>query len=200
MTNTSRQSAPGPVFKRCPRCTYLLRGLPANHACPECGLRFDERCELYRVTNPRQVLFVSIAIFGSGWVVLQNLPDVADFAAASAWDRVGAVAAVVWLFFVGFAIWFLVKRYRRGFEVAVTGDGLIVRLPGFSDELVPWDKVARASVIEVAEGKSQIAGVFLRDRQKDVRIGGMANLFPTRADLERFVRQVNARADEGKQE
>ena len=198
MTNTSNASGSGPVFKRCPRCTYSLRGLPANHACPECGLRFDERCELYRVANPRQVFFVWMVIFGSGWVVLKHLPQVANFAAASAWDKVGAVAAVAWFFFVGFAIWFLVKRYRRGFEVAVTGDGLIVRLPGFNDELIPWDKIGGASVVKVPEGKRQIAAVLLRDKPKDMRIGGVADVFPTRSDVERFVGQVNARAGEAK--
>jgi hypothetical protein len=29
-------------LKRCPKCGYDLAGLPRNHACPECGARYDE--------------------------------------------------------------------------------------------------------------------------------------------------------------
>lgn len=152
------------------------------------------------MANPRQVLVVWLAIIGSGWVVLKHLGHVANFAAASAWDKVAAVAAVAWFFFVGFGFWFLVKRYRRGFEVAVSGDGLIVRLPGFNDELIAWDKVGGASVMDIPDGKRQIAAVFLRDKQKNVRIGGVANVFPTRDDVCRFVRQVNARIPGAEQE
>jgi predicted RNA-binding Zn-ribbon protein involved in translation (DUF1610 family) len=193
MNDKINPTASQPVFKKCVRCGYSLRGLPGNHACPECGLRFDERCELYRVTNPKQVLFVWIAIFSGGWVVLKNLPHVPNFAAASAWEKVGAVAAVAWFFFVGFGVWFLVKRYRRGFEVAVTSDGLIVRLPGFDDELILWDNIGSASFKQIPEGKPQIAEVFFKDKQKNVSIGGIANIFPTPAHVERFVEQVKAR-------
>ena len=58
---TSARGPGGPVFARCPRCDYSLRGLPANHACPECGLRFDEQCELYRTTNPKAAFFMLYA-------------------------------------------------------------------------------------------------------------------------------------------
>ena len=145
------------------------------------------------MTNPKQVLIVWIAIFSGGWVVLQNLPHVFNFAAASAWDKVGAVAAIAWFFFVGFGVWFLVKRFRRGYEVAVTSDGLIVRLPGFDDKLIPWDNIGGASFKQIQEGKHQIADVFFKDKQKNVSIGGVANVFPTRADVERFVEQVKDR-------
>ena len=186
-------TAPQPVFKKCARCGYSLRGLPSNHACPECGLRFDERCELYRVTNPKQVLIVWIAIFSGGWVVLKNLPHVWNYAAASAWEKVGGVAAVAWFFFVGFGVWFLVKRYRRGFEVAVTTDGLIVRLPGFDDELIPWNNIGSASFVPIPEDKPQAALVFFKNKKKNVSIGGVANVFPTVTHVMRFVGQVRAR-------
>lgn len=181
------------AFKKCARCGYSLRGLPGNHACPECGLRFDERCERYRVTNPKQVLFVWIAIFSGGWVALKNLPHVSNLSAASAWNRVGALAAVAWVFFVGFGVWFLVQRYRKGFEVAVTGDGLIVRLPGFDDKLIPWDNIGNASVKQMPEEKPQVAEVFFKDKQKNVSIGGVANVFPTPVHVQRFVEQVKGR-------
>ncbi|MHC5111953.1 MAG: hypothetical protein ACYTHJ_18990 [Planctomycetota bacterium] len=186
-----------PVFKRCVRCQYPLRGLPANYACPECGLRFDERCALYRATNPKQVFAIWMAIIGGGWVVLKNLTYVSNFAAASAWEKIGAVAAVAWFFFVGFGFWAILKRYRRGFMVAVTGDGVIVRIPGQNDDLIPWENIGGASYKDIAEGKPQIAELFLKDQGKSVGIGGLVNVFPTVGDVQRFVKQVRERIGDG---
>lgn len=184
-----------PVFKECVRCGYSLRGLPANHACPECGLRFDERCALYRVTNPRQLMVFWLLIFGGGWVALKHLPHVANLGGASAWEMIGALAGVVWIVCVPIALWFIVRSYRRGFEVAITSDGLIVRLPGFSDDLTPWRDIGGASIKDRPASKPQVASVFLRGENKTVDIGGVANVFPKRADVERFVRQVMERLD-----
>ena len=193
MSRTNDPSAAQPVFKKCPRCEYSLRGLPANHVCPECGLAFDERCELYRVINPKQILLVWVAIFGGGWIVLRNLPHLVNFAAASAWEKVAALAALIWLFCVPFAVWCLARSYRRGFEVAVTGDGLIVRLPGYANDLIPWANIVEASVKEKPENKPQEASVILKAGRKSLDIGGVGNVFPKRADVERFVEQVNQR-------
>ena len=193
MSDDGNQVSAEPVFKKCARCGYSLRGLPAEHACPECGLRFDAQCELYRVANPEKVLVVWIAIICSGGIVLKNLPHAVRFSSASTWDKIAGAAAVAWFFFVGFGVWFLVKRYRHGYYVAVMRDGLIMRLPGFSDELLTWKNLGEATVKDLPEAKPQIASVFFKDKQKLVSIGGMANVFPTKAIAERFVDQVNAR-------
>ena len=184
-----------PVLKKCARCGYSLRGLPSRHACPECGLRYDERCALYRVTNPKQVLAVWSMMLGGGVLSLQNLPHLANLAAASAWETVGALVGALWVVFAAAGIWFFIRRYRRGFEVAIASDGLIVRLPGFSDELIPWSDIGGASTKERPAGKPQVASVRLRSKNKTVEIGGVANVFPKRADVERFVAEVNERVD-----
>jgi len=193
MTTDNEKPGSVPVFKKCVRCGYSLRGLPANHTCPECGLRVDERCALYRVTNPRQVLAIWLMILGGGWVSLKHLPHLANLADASAWDTVGALAGALWVVFVAAGTWFLARRYRRGFKVAITSDGLILRLPGFSDDLLPWRDIGGASVKERPAGKPQVASVFVKSKNKTVEIGGVANVFPTRATVERFVGEVNDR-------
>ncbi len=197
ITHIDKKPAFAPVFKKCVRCGYSLRGLPANHICPECGLRFDERCALYRVTNPRQLLAFWLMILGGGWVGLKNLPHLTNLAGASAWDTVGALAGALWVVFVAAGIWFFVRRYRRGFKVAITSDGLILRLPGFSDDLIPWRDIGGASIKERPAGKPQVASVFLRSTNKTVEIGGVANMFPKRAAVERFVQEVNERVGVG---
>jgi hypothetical protein len=166
MGTNADKPEPVPVLKTCARCGYSLRGLLANRACPECGLRFDERCALYGVTNPRQLMVFRLMVFGGGWVALKHLPHVANLAVASAWEMIGALAGAVWIVCVPIALWFIVRSCCRGLEVAITSDGLIVRLPGFSDELIPW-----------------------RD------IGGVANVFPKRADAEQFIRRFTERLD-----
>ena len=40
------------LMEICPACRYSLRGLPARHACPECGFRYDKDACL---VVPRQV-------------------------------------------------------------------------------------------------------------------------------------------------
>jgi hypothetical protein len=200
VTTNADNPAPVPVFKKCVRCEYSLRGLPANHACPECGLRFDERCALYRITNPRQVIVFWVMIFGGGWVSLKHLPHVANLGGASAWEMIGALAGVVWIVCVPIAVWFFVRSYRRGFEVAVTSDGLIVHLPGFIDDLIPWRDIGGASIKDRPAGKPQVASVFLRSKNKTVDIGGVANVFPKRTDVEHFVRQVTERLDSAENE
>ncbi len=186
-------SASKPVFKKCVRCGYSFRGLPADHACPECGLRFDEECELYRAANPRQILVVWIAIFSGGWATVRHLHHVTSFAAASAWQKVGALAALAWFPFVTAGLWMVIKQHRRGYTVSVMCDGLIVRLPGYKPDLIPWPTIQEASVKDLPEGKPQIAFVVLKDKQRPMSIGGVCNVFPKRADVERFVEQVNSR-------
>lgn len=181
-----------PVFRACVRCGYFLRGLPANHACPECGLRFDEDCALYRVTNPKQVLAFSIMILAGGWVSLKNLPHLANFAAASAWDKIGALAAALWIVFVVAGTWFIVRRYRQGYEVAVTADGLIIHLPALPDDLIPWSDIASVDLQARAPNRPQTARVHL-STGKTLTIGGVANVFPDTAVAEDFVTRVDER-------
>jgi hypothetical protein len=88
-----------------------------------------------------------------------------------------------------------IRRYRRGFEVAIMSDGLILHLPSFSDDLIPWSDIGAASIKERPAGKSQVTYVILRSTDTAVEIGGVANLFPSRGDVERFVAEVNDRAE-----
>ncbi len=195
MHDKTISTAAQPVFKKCPGCGYSLRGLPATHACPECGLRFDECCELYRATNSRQTLVLLMPLLVGGFFGLKNFRDVLNFTTASAWEKVGVVFSVGCLFFAGIWGWFFVNRYRRGVEVAVTSNGLIVRLPEFDGKLIPWDALGGASMKPLSEGKPQIAQVFFKDKRRPMTIGDVANVFPTRAHVERFVEQVKDRIE-----
>ncbi|MCP4591329.1 MAG: hypothetical protein GY842_11315 [bacterium] len=193
MTPEDRQTATAPVFKRCPRCDYSLRGLPPNHACPECGLRYDQGCALYRVTNPKAVIGIWLCIFGGSWMNLRHLPTLGAWASASAWEQFISITALLGLICMIIFAWFLYRRYQRGMCVAVASDGLILRLLGFGDDLIPWSEIGDVSVKARPAEKPQIALVFLRSKGKSVEIGGTSNVFPQPADVERFVEQVRER-------
>lgn len=50
----------------CPRCAYVLRGLPVEHHCPECGLTFDRRWEVFggpQVRRRWQQIKLAILLF-----------------------------------------------------------------------------------------------------------------------------------------
>ena len=182
-----------PVFRRCVRCGYSLRHLPAEHACPECGLRFDRQCALYRVTNEKQVLIVWGAIFLGGWINLKHLRFLSNLEGASAWEKFLAIVALVWVIVIAIGIWFFAKRYRQGFEVAIVSDGLLIKLPGFNEDIIPWNDVENAAIKDQKDGKPQVARVTLKRKNKTIEIGGVGNVFPTREDVESFVDEVNRR-------
>jgi hypothetical protein len=125
-------------------------------------------------------------------------------AGASAWEKVGALAALLWVVFIVAMAWFLIRRYRRGFAVAITTDGLIVHLPGFREDLMPWNDIGGASIKPLGKGgaktNAQVARVEFKRGNKTVEIGGMANVFPKREDVEQFVNAVNQRVEAARDE
>ena len=189
MTTPTQQSAGKPPFEKCVRCGYLLRGLPAEHACPECGLRYDARCERYRVINPHVILAVYAGMFATAWIVIKGLPNLFRWSMVSWWDRIHGLAGIAWIVMIGLVIWILVRYYRAGQEVAVTGDGLLLRLFGFNSELVPWSRITAIAI--KPHPKQRIALVTIEGRNKPVEIGAPQKVFRKADDLERFIEQVN---------
>ncbi len=124
---------------------------------------------------------------------LKHLRFLTNLEGASAWETFLAMLAFVWLVVIAIGIWFFVKRYRQGFEVAIVSNGLIVKLPGFGDDLIPWSDIEKADIKDLKEDKPQIARVSMKGKNKIVDIGGVANVFPTRDDVQRFVDEVNRR-------
>ncbi|MCZ6816248.1 MAG: hypothetical protein O7F76_06055, partial [Planctomycetota bacterium] len=116
-----------------------------------------------------------------------------NLAASTLWRKIHTIALCIW--YCCFVIWFwrFARRYRDGFEVAITADGLIFRLPGFKCDVIPWANISGASVEETPWDEPQIASVMLDNPKKKVEVGGRCNVFSTRSDVERFVRKVNER-------
>lgn len=186
------QSAP-PPFDRCPRCDYALRGLPANHACPECGLRFDERCELYRIRNPKAAFTMLLCVVGGVGGSVKGIEHLQHWATAGPWERLFGIAVVIWVIAAVLVVRKLYRIYRRGQIVAVTTDGLILRMVGCKDDLIRWERVQSVWLKPRADHKPQTAVLRLRAPDKTQDVGGTYNFFPTKPDAERFVSQVKER-------
>ena len=126
--------------------------------------------------------------------MIKGVGYVNNFSARTFAQKLWALMAIAWFFVLFFLIWKLWKVYRRGQFVAVTTDGLIIRMVGVTDKLIPWTEVATANIAEQAEKRPQVAVLKLVERNRSLSLGGIYNVFPTRAHVERFVAQVNERA------
>ena len=189
--------SPPPVFDRCPRCTYSLRGLPTHHTCPECGLRYDEHCELYRIRNPKAAFTMLLCVTGGVGGIVKGIEHLRHWATAGPWERLFGLAVVIWAIAVVLVVRKLYRIYRRGQFVAVTTDGLIIRMVACKDDLIPWERVQSVSLKQRPDHKPQIVILSLREPHKTLDVGGTYNFFPTKPDAERFITQVTARLQTG---
>jgi hypothetical protein len=48
---------------KCPLCGYAIFGLPAEHACPECGVAYDPYTKVIPLSAPLRLMYVFAAMF-----------------------------------------------------------------------------------------------------------------------------------------
>lgn len=188
MTTKRAKTLSEPVFKKCVRCGYSLRGLPASHACPECGLGFDGQCALYAAPKPPRWYALSFPLFvGAVWVALDYLRHFPPIAQASLEQFLAAMVLSIGLLCCPYFTWVLIKVVRGGLKIAVMTDGLLVNLPGYRNELFLWTNIAGAS-----SGANTIS-VRLKKERRIVALGGEYKPFRTPADAQRCAAQINER-------
>ena len=83
--------------------------------------------------------------------------------------------------------WVLIGIYRRGFKLAIMTDGLLLNLPGFDNELIPWSDVSDASPDDLT------ISVRLKTERKIILLGSDHRIFPTPDDAARCAAQINER-------
>ncbi len=186
---------------RCVKCAYSLKGLPAEHACPECGLRYDGHVWVYRPGPPplwRLGLFVvhRLWVFGGAIFAVQWLTS---FAVPRFWilAALGSlVVAAAWLS----AKW--IGEYREGLCIALLPDGILVKgslvmvqpidhigalVPDHANgRFIPWSSITRASLGTTFDG----ALLDVESGDTPLRVQGF---FATGAEMRQFVEEVEAR-------
>lgn len=144
------------TLEHCPRCDYSLEGLPAAHACPECGLRYDEHSFVHE-QRPDRVMSIAM-----GGVLLAGA--VTFFKASS--DPSRAPLASLLLLAIGglllLSIILVVRAHRRGNHlVAVTPDGVFIREANGAANLFSWDMIDLVHVGGLGGKVVSIQGYYL---------------------------------------
>jgi hypothetical protein len=127
------------LLEACPRCQYLLRGLPTGHTCPECGLAFDRR---WRVFGGKTARYTYQRIGRIVAVVLVSVYLLVALTSAALARQFGGVASACGCLLVVF--WIARKmRFGIGF-VAVGPEGIAFYHGSGQPERYPWDRVGKA--------------------------------------------------------
>ncbi len=125
-------------MKACLRCNYALDGLPQEHACPECGLRYGAGDAVWRDRRPRRIWFVALGVFALYVLTFYALD--ARFGSGSApWVRHLLMALGLTVFLLLAPSPSSLPTLRRGRFIALTADGIVARLSSPTVRLLPWD-------------------------------------------------------------
>lgn len=169
----------------CPVCGYSLQGLPEDHQCPKCGLRYDAESEIYFHVNPRVLWGAMVGSVGglSGVTVTIRSCDLGD--------PFSLARSMLFVFVVGSILGWVALRIRRMIEkrgviIAVLPDGLFVRIDRDTSEWIRWENITRASALP----KLRVASLFIKDARV---VRSVSGVFKTHDDARRFVDQVNER-------
>lgn len=176
------------MLTHCPECNYDLRGLPADHTCPECGLKYDADCVLARVEFPKAI-WLGFAGYVFGGLVIARLPFLpggGPFTSTSGF-RISFIFLIVFYAVMGWRLRKVVLgMYRRGAVAAVLPEYLLIYPAEFQGARIPWADISRAA----ANKGTRTVTVFLR-RSRSVR--DIKDAFATGADCEAFAAAINRR-------
>ncbi len=155
------------MFAACPRCEYPLTGLPENHACPECGLRYDSDSKIYRPAAGFVPAIGTIGFVGSIFFALQVLRLMHRASAGFRPYVLGGGMALVGLF--TWLIWRYQGSAKKQKLVAVLPDGLLIRLASDRAQEIPWTNISN-----VTANRGMLAvSIFIRDKKTIQTVGGV---------------------------
>lgn len=169
----------------CLKCGYSLRGLPASHHCPECGLPFDERSFVWTLRHRKRIgaglaatLFYLYAVS-----LFLNLGSLLLRSAGDAFRMIPVIG-------FGLLMVYLARKYIliwwRGYLAATMPTGLYLRVDSANLEFIPWTSISRAAIKPSAFG----AVIFLK-HEKLVR--DIVGPFRNREEAAAFVEVVSER-------
>ncbi|MCG3128536.1 MAG: hypothetical protein CHACPFDD_03425 [Phycisphaerae bacterium] len=137
------------MLTNCPDCGYLLRGLPATHACPECGYAYTADMEIAGVRRARLGLWVL------GLIIVWRTLAVVALSVERRWANTAFEAAVLAVLVLGWGAW---RRRGRSRAIVLTREHLIERADGVERQRVP------RSAIWSVEWQLSTGDIVMRDR------------------------------------
>ncbi len=174
-----------PSLPECPECLYSLKGLPEKHACPECGLRYDEHSVVRRTKVP-------FGVYGGLFGFLGGVPGFVQMFRAI---RLELAIVFSFLFVATFAVLaFVVVRFaRRGWMAAAAVDGLHLRVQGTSQKVIPWSNISRAMILtrKLNRGWRKFrfgVTIFLKSERRTLDVIGV---FKSEEEASAFVDTIN---------
>lgn len=182
---------------RCPRCSYSLVGLPSEHSCPECGLQYDEKTLVWRITGLRAFIYSmtprQYLVFGLLCVLalLPAIPSAAVFLKLPSRPLLKLLITVL-LFAVAF--YWVRRRMRHGVVVALLPEGMYLANAGdASGGSLPRSRIINWSTVQE---------IVWHESQKLVEVcctGGTGAISIVFGDTEAglaFVREASVRLQE----
>jgi hypothetical protein len=166
----------GAALTRCLRCRYSLRGLPTDHTCPECGLRFDSKSRVWRVRRNKAVFLPLIWLVGGASFFIHAIGRIVSGIHRARWIAILTGSVVI----IGIAVKGLVKLYWHGQFVALLPEFLVDGTRRGAPAYISWSNVVRVSL---ATGK--VGAVVVLRRELEVR--DMVGAFRTKTSAEEFV-------------
>ncbi|MCG3136178.1 MAG: hypothetical protein HJJLKODD_00003 [Phycisphaerae bacterium] len=177
-------TSPSAPLNKCPQCGYDLRGLPADHRCPECGLAYDHQTEIFRPRKPR-IIFVGLLGFLGGMGGMINML----IRSLQPGSRSGIFSVLMFMVWLGLGVYLFLRLnriYQRGQFVMIGPDGMHYRLQSPECSYLSWSQIGSIK----PQRYDKLCRVIKTQSGGELIIAGV---FSTPRDVERFVELVNRR-------
>lgn len=137
----------------CPMCNYPLKGLPAEHSCPECGFNYDKETYLWILHSKRPGRF--LFIFGVGCNLIGA--TILGFGPTLfAWPRNAFTSSLVILGLCSAAALILNARRWRRFPpmICLSPAGIHNRIRSKRFKSISFDGIKRIQLAKPVYGRS----------------------------------------------
>lgn len=176
---------------RCPRCAYSLRGLPAEHACPECGFTYDADSRIWYIRPPRFVIVFLSLVVGIPFLVSTIRLTILTLADGRFPLGLSLFTLTFYGITAGLFVWIIRRGRRNPMLLGMNPAGMFARTQSGNFRLMPWQDIRDVSAqrmrllafhrirIEFTNGRTARMGTpFTQNEANDFVEAARARLSP----------------------